>query len=196
MTRKIEKAAHVVLTDICGPAIGTPAWLMRPGRIECRSKWPLVREIYRALTECELPDTMPSREWRRVDGVFRGSGGQPFVFELDEKQHFNQFRSTTIDLYPEGIRLGFSRDLWIEQCLLKTKLEGGSFARPKPPLFPGANGRHRQRAFRDALTDILPAQHGFAPTLRLGDFEIRDWLFDADAADHMAALLTDRLGVL
>ena len=77
MTRKIEKAAHVVLTDICGPEIGTPAWLMRPGRIECRSKWPLVREIYRALTECELPDTMPPREWRRVDGVFRGSGANP-----------------------------------------------------------------------------------------------------------------------
>ena len=195
MARELEKAAHAVLTHVCGSVIGTPDWLIRPGRVECCGQWSMVKEIYRALTGYQLPGIMPRREWRRVDGVFRGTAGQAFIFELDEKQHFNEFRATTIGLYPRELRLGFSKSLWMERCLSKRKLEGGSFARPKPPLFPGPNGRHRQRAFRDALTDLLPAEYGFAPTLRLADIEIRDWIFGADAADRMAALLSNRLGV-
>lgn len=156
MAREAEKAAHALLTRICGPEIETPGWLKRSGRIECRNQWPLVEDIYRALTGRELPDIMPSRERRTVDGVFRGPDGRLFIFELDEKQHFNEFRKTTLTLYPEMAPLAFSRELWIKHCALKRKLEGGGFARPRPPLFPGANGRHRQRAYRDALTDLLP----------------------------------------
>lgn len=77
---------------------------MRPGRIECWSQWSLVQEIYRALTGYQLPGTMPPREWRRVDGAFRGTVGQAFIFELDEKQHYNEFRATTIGLYPKELR--------------------------------------------------------------------------------------------
>ncbi len=194
MAREIEKAAHAILTNICGPEIETPIWFKRPGRIECRRRWPLVQKIYQALTGCLLPDTMPSREYRRVDGIFSGPTGQPFIFELDEKQHFNEFRAATLRLYPDTMRLGFSKDLWIERCLKKRKLEGGGFAKPKPPLFPGENGRHRQRAFSDALADILPQEYSFAPTLRLADSEIRDWIFDPVAIDRMTGLITDRLG--
>ena len=193
MARETEKAAHAALTRICGPEIGTPAWLKRPSRIECRSQWPLVQDIYRALTGRELPDTMPPRERRTVDGVFRGPDGRFFIFELDEKQHFNAFRATTLSLYPGTMPLTFSRVLWIERCVRKRKLESGGFARPKPPLFPGENGRHRQRAFRDALTDILPSEYDFAPTLRLADFEIVDWIIGPDAVDRMAVLLAERL---
>lgn len=137
---------------------------------------------------------MPPREWRRVDGVFQGPSGRPFIFELDEKQHFNEFRAATLRLYPESIRLGFSKNSWIERCAQKRKLEGGGFAKPKPPLFPNENGRHQQRAFRDALADILPQEHGYAPTLRLADSEVRDWISEPGAVDRMAQLVADRLG--
>ena len=193
MTREIEKAACVILAAIFCPRISTPPWLTRPGCLECRSQWPLVQEIFRTLTKRQLPDTMPPRESRTVDGVFHGPKGKPFIFELDEKQHSNVFRATTISLYPETTRLGFARDLWIERCAQKRKLEGGGFANARPPLFPGANGRHQQRAFRDALTDLLPSEYGFAPTLRLADFEIRDWISGPSATDRMAVLITDRL---
>lgn len=36
-------------------------------------------------------------------------------------------------------------------------------------------GRHRQRAFRDALADLLPPLHGFGPTIRIGHFEVERW---------------------
>ena len=194
MPRETEKAVHAILTGICGPEVCTPAWLKRPGLLECRSLCPSVQDIYRVLASCRLPDTMPPRERRTVDGVFHLRSGQSFIFELDEKQHFNGFRATTLRMYPDTMRLRFSKDRWIERCLHKKKLEGGGFATPKPPLFPGENGRHRQRVFRDALSNLLPQEHGFAPTLRLADTEIRDWIFSPDAADRMTVLISDKLG--
>lgn len=62
MAREIEKATTKALTDICGPELKTPDWLMRPGRLECGDQWPLIQEIYRTLTGCQLPDLMPRRE--------------------------------------------------------------------------------------------------------------------------------------
>ncbi len=193
MGREIEKATHAILADLYATAIDTPAWLQRRGRHECRRQWPLVQNIYRALTGRLLPEIMPPRERRKVDGVFRGPSGQSFIFELDEKQHFNEFRATTLRLYPATIRLGFSRDWWIKRSEQERKLEGGGFAKPKPPLFPDVNGRHPQRAFRDALADILPHEHGFAPTLRLADIEIRDWIDEPGAMDRMARLVIARI---
>ncbi|WP_457092568.1 hypothetical protein [Microvirga sp. P5_D2] len=62
-----------------------------------------------------------------------------------------------------------------------------------PPLFPGEGGRHRQRAFRDALTDILAPYYGFAPTLRIADFEVKDWIDLPDRAERMRGLLSARM---
>ena len=194
LAQEIEKAVYRVLTTLYGEDKGTPDWLIRPGRNECGNYWPLIREIYHELTGGELPDEMPSREWRKVDGVFHTKGGF-FIFELDEKQHFNAYRSKTLILYPEKLLVGFSIDLWVKICNKKSKLEGGGFAKPRPPLFPDENGRHRQRAFRDSLTDILPSEYGFLPTLRLADFEIRAWIHESEAQDRMENLVESRLGV-
>ena len=194
MAKEIEKAVHRVLTTAYGEDKCTPNWLKRPGRKECGSYWPLIQEIYHELTGGELPDEMPSREWRKVDGVFQTKGGL-FIFELDEKQHFNAYRSKTLSLYSENFLVGFSIDLWVNICNKKSKLEGGGFAKPRPPLFPRENGRHRQRAFRDSLTDILPSEYGFLPTLRIADFEIRDWIHESEAQYRMENLVESRLGV-
>lgn len=73
------------------------------------------------------------------------------------------------------------------------RLPGGGFAKPRPPLLPNAGGRHLQRAFRDALADILPVEHGWLPTLRVADFEVESWVWDASAPQRMARLLAARL---
>jgi hypothetical protein len=54
------------------------------------------------------------------------------------------------------------------------------------------NGRHRQRAFRDCLADLLPAIHGFGPTIRIADFEVEDWISSPDAPDRLGDLIADR----
>ena len=183
MPRETEKAAHAILTGICGPEVCTPAWLKRPGLLECRSLWPSVQAIYRALAGRQLPDIMPPRGRRAVDGVFHLRSGQPFIFELYEKQHFNGFRATTLRMYPHTKRPGFSRDRWIERCLQEKKLEGGGFATPRPPPFPGENGRHRQRAWS------MVSRRRFALPTR----DTRQDL-SPDATDRKTNLIADRLG--
>jgi hypothetical protein len=166
---------------------------MRPGKAECADQWPLVQEIYAELVGGErLPDAMPVRERRTVDYVLVVDGTRR-ILEVDEKQHFNRFRARTLAHYADEVPVAFRVEDWIGQCAAKAKLEGGGFGRPRPPLFPGDGGRHRQRAFRDMLADVLPAVHGWLPTLRIGDFEAKAWIEALDARERMRRLLDDRL---
>jgi hypothetical protein len=135
---------------------------------------------------------MPPRERRTVDCVMKQPNGSTRIIEVDESQHFNHYRAKTLTLYPADIALAFDRSLWIEHSEAKKMLEGGGFGKPKPPLFPGEGGRHRQRAFRDALADVLPLEHGFKPTLRIAYFEVRNWLDADDASERMEQALRGR----
>jgi hypothetical protein len=176
--------------------VATPPWLLRPGPPECGSCWQTVCSIYRELTALELPEAMPPRETRRVDAVLNTGDGQPRILEVDETQHVNRYRALTLRHYPPEAQVAFPIEKWIEQSEKKTRLEGGGFGKPKPPLFPAEYGRHAQRAFRDALADLLPPDHGWQPTLRIGDFEVLGWIYTGDADARMRELLTARLSLV
>jgi hypothetical protein len=194
MPKEIEYAVVGLVTDILGASTtATPDWLVRPGRAECGEHWPLVCSIYSELTGLELPDEMRKVERRTADAVLVAPGSPPRILKVDEKQHFNAYRAMTLRRYKDDVPLAFDAGLWIARSDAKTKLEGGGFGRPKPPLFPGEGGRHRQRAFRNALTAILAPHHGFAPTLRIADFEVKDWINLPDRVDRMRRLLSTRL---
>jgi hypothetical protein len=59
-------------------------------------------------------------------------------------------------------------------------------------LFPGEGGWHRQRAFRDALCDLLPPAYGYLPTLRIGEFEVISWLHERSTKERLRSLLMQR----
>lgn len=194
MAGELQEAVVSLVTRILGAnLVSTPDWLLRPGAQDCGSRWPAVCAIYAALTGSDLPETMPPRETRRVDGVLATEDGTRRILEVDETQHFNRYRALTLRRYPPDARVAFPVDRWIEQSNKKTRLEGGGFGKPKPPLFPAEHGRHAQRAFRDMLADLLPPEHGFAPTLRIADFEVLKWIYTKDAEERMAQLLAERL---
>ena len=171
----------------------TPDWLQRPGSPECGRRWALVRTIYGELTDMELPDVMPPRERRIVDCVLQRRGEPPRIVEFDETQHFNRYRAVTIRRYPRSVRVAFDRAAWLAASDAKQRLEGGGFGKPKPPLFPYEDGRHRQRAFRDALSDLLPLVHGWLPTLRIAVFEVAQWVHGRGAKGRMCALVAERI---
>jgi hypothetical protein len=171
------RVLELVRATYGGRVLSSPDWLNRPGRKECGRRWPLVRRLYNELTDLELPDLMPPRERRSVDLVLQTRGQPPRIVEVDERQHFNRYRAMTLRSYPRSVTVGFDRRAWLAACDAKARLEGGGFGRPRPPLFPGEGGRHRQRAFRDPLTDVLLADRAQrtdgAPLPRVGAFGLR-----------------------
>lgn len=194
MALELQNAVTRLVVEILGAEVGVmPAWLMRPGRNECRARWPLVQEIYAELTGGgRLPETMPPRERRQVDAILV-VGGESRILEVDETQHFNRFRALTLRRYVGQIPLAFPAADWIAAGEAKKRLEGGGFGKPRPPLFPEDGGRHQQRAFRDALADTLPGEHGWLPTLRVADFEVAPWINGPGTELRMRALLAGRL---
>ena len=194
MALELQNAVTPLVAEILGAELRVmPTWLMRPGRRECRARWPLIQEIYAELTGggC-LPEAMPPRERRQVDAILI-VGGESRILEIDERQHFNRFRALTLRRYAGQISLAFPAAEWIAAGEAKKRLEGGGFGKPRPPLFPEDGGRHLQRAFRDALADILPGEHGWLPTLRIADFEVASWINGPEAKPRMSALLANRL---
>jgi hypothetical protein len=194
MARVLEKATLQAVQAVLNCDIGTtPDWLQRPGKEECGRRWKSVCKIYNDLTGLQLSSAMPPRERRTIDGVLEVPGQPPRLFEFDETQHFNNFRARTLRMYPRTAQVAFPQHLWIQRSEQKKRLEGGGFGRPCPPLFPGDGGRHRQRAFRDTLADLLPMAYGWAPTLRIADFEVKDWIQGSEAPKRMAILLEGRI---
>lgn len=180
MPGELQRLVLDLVRDVVGDVIEeeySPAWLRRPGRDECGSRWPLIQEVYYQLTQgMVLPTVMPLRERRRIDGLCTISGRKPFIIEFDESQHFGPARLLTLSHYPADISVRFSIQVWSDHCKRTKKQPGGGFARPCPPLFPHTGGRHLQRAFRDMLADVLPPLHGYEPTLRIAHFEVKPWL--------------------
>lgn len=195
MAGELERAIVALVQEILGAeCVAMPAWLLRPGKVECGKRWLLVQAIYADLTGgMVLPEVMRTVERRQVDCVLQRRGETPRILEVDETQHFNHYRAATLGFYANELPLAFPAAVWVERSEEKTRLEGGGFGKPKPPLFPGDGGRHRQRAFRDALCDILPPEHGYLPTLRIADFEVAAWLHAPGATKRMTALLDGRL---
>jgi hypothetical protein len=193
MPRELERQVVALVKEVLdGEEQTTPSWLQRPDAADCGRRWAAVKTIYRSLTGLDLPDVMPPRERRTVDLVIGCERERVRIVEVDESQHFNEYRALTFRAYPRSARVCFDRAAWLRACAAKRRLEGGGFGKPKPPLFPGEGGRHQQRAFVDALCDILPPVHGWLPTLRIADFEVARWIQAPDALDRMAGLLRDR----
>jgi len=136
---------------------------------------------------------MPLRESRTVDGLIGGRGRVWQLVEVDESQHFNAYRSMTLRMYPKDLAVGFPTKTWIAAGGDRIPTAGGGWGAPKPPLFPMAGGRHRQRAFRDALADLLPELYGFGPTILIADLEVEPWIWHRGAAKRLRSLMDERL---
>ncbi len=92
---------------------------------------------------------------------------QHLLIEIDEVQHFTTARRRTLDNYPEGLRLGFNADecrLLIDQWSPKGDK---AFAHKTSADFPRPGGRQAQRAYNDALRDLLAPHFTGKPLVRI-----------------------------
>lgn len=96
-----------------------------------------------------------------------------FVVEFDESQHFTALRKVSLTDYPDGMKLGFSRQKWIGLC-------GQINAKDNDPYF-----RDEQRAWYDTLRDYMTDIKGFGPTVRLYSKEMQWCSLDPSNSDDI-----------
>lgn len=165
-------------------------WLSEPTRRGNERAWPPIECMYHRLASAQLlADRIPGQ--RRPDNILVLDGVQ-HLLEIDGAQHINIHRAATLECYPADAAVGFPLEAWLVRCRRKQPGRSGGWARPCPPLFPMPGGRHRERALRDALADLLPPLHGFGPTVRLAAFEVARWISQPDAPERIHALLRER----
>ncbi|MEJ7787414.1 MAG: hypothetical protein WKF96_21630 [Solirubrobacteraceae bacterium] len=100
----------------------------------------------------------------RVDFILEPQG---VVVEYDEVQHFTSARLKTLVVYPTTAQLGFDRAEYI--ALVKRWVAQGDrgFAHKTAAEFPGRAGRQRQRAYFDALRDLVAPHFDSGPLIRI-----------------------------
>jgi very-short-patch-repair endonuclease len=82
------------------------------------------------------------------------------AIEFDEKQHFTPLRAVALKAYPADINLGFDKQRWIA---LSEQIRAGD----NSPIY-----RDEQRAFYDAIRDILALQKGLNPVIRIFENDV------------------------
>jgi hypothetical protein len=86
--------------------------------------------------------------------------------EVDESQHFTTYRLRTLDLYPSGTPLGYDIQAYRALCVEWAPRSDKYRASKAAPGF-GEGGRQRQRAYHDALRDLVVPAMGFGPVIRV-----------------------------
>ena len=89
------------------------------------------------------------------------------IIEIDEIQHFTSARLRSFDFYPQNVRLGY--DLLDYVRLVKHWRARGdrAYAHKEAVDFPTPGGRQAQRAYNDALRDLLAPTFTQHPVLRI-----------------------------
>jgi hypothetical protein len=183
--RKCKEIITIMLKKIYGsietnynPQVGT-----KPGDfigLACASElW----EIFQA-----LQNHRGYKEFVRVKKLWRCDFFVPdpgFIVEFDESQHFTSARKLSLLHYPNSLKIGFSKQTWIDLC---DEIQ----ARDNDPYF-----RDEQRAWYDTLRDYMSEIKGFGPTVRLYSKEMLWCGLDPNSSDDISRfqeLIEDRQG--
>jgi len=82
------------------------------------------------------------------------------VVEIDEGQHFTAPRALALGLYDDDVSVAFSVERWVALSRTKDRHDNS------PPY------RDEQRAYYDAVRDVLVHANGLRPVVRLMEWEL------------------------
>jgi hypothetical protein len=88
------------------------------------------------------------------------------MIEIDEVQHFTSYRMRTFAHYPADASLGFDSDEYVNLCR-KYSRTADKYRLNKAASGFGPCGRQRQRAYNDALRDLVIPAMGKPPLIRI-----------------------------
>lgn len=89
------------------------------------------------------------------------------VLELDEVQHFSTARSKTLEHYSRPENSLFDVDEYRKLCRRHHPQADKAFAHKQAAEFPGPQGRQRQRAYLDAVRDLMIPALGLVGVFRV-----------------------------
>ncbi|MEZ5217531.1 MAG: hypothetical protein R2715_13355 [Ilumatobacteraceae bacterium] len=89
------------------------------------------------------------------------------IIEIDELPHFTSVRRSTFARYPAATSLGFDLGQYLEMIDTHYEAADAILAREKPRDFPVPAGRQAQRAYQDALRDLLAPVFTGYPVIRI-----------------------------
>ena len=89
------------------------------------------------------------------------------IIEVDEVQHFTTARLKTFEFYPSEVPVGYDLEEY-KSLTLRWRVRGdAAFAHKVASDFPDRGGRQAQRAYNDALRDLLAPTFTRCPCLRI-----------------------------
>lgn len=86
--------------------------------------------------------------------------------EIDEMQHFTSSRLRTLELYPPRAPVGFDVRVYADLCR-QWAPRADKYRAAKDATGFGPGGRQRQRAYNDALRDLVIPAMGHPPVIRI-----------------------------
>ena len=89
------------------------------------------------------------------------------IIEVDEVQHFTTARGETFDHYPSDTPLGFDDTEYRDLITTWHPKADRAFAHKVSTDFPQVGGRQAQRAYNDALRDLLAPVFTHHPVIRI-----------------------------
>ena len=100
-----------------------------------------------------------------LPGDFFHEASGTFI-EVDESQHFTSWRLRSLSLYPPDTPLGFDLDGYRDLCE-EWAPKSDRYRAAKAAVGFGEAGRQRQRAYHDALRDLVVPAMGHPPVIRV-----------------------------
>lgn len=191
-----------LITDILATVLKEPpgnpsfGWMTnKQGGEESGEAYDALRAIFKTLRGNAEAHALKRERPLNCDAYFGGTYN--FIFEFDEVQHFSSFRLKTFQHYPEGLRLGYNLLRYKQYCM-RFMVEANSYRQAKTTEdFPFAGGRTAQRAYFDAVKDVLPPLHGLNPTLRIAEFDVTEVLANDNVGQGIIrAILRNRLPMI
>lgn len=111
------------------------------------------------------PEAQAAKRLTSLPGDFLHELSGTFI-EIDESQHFTSWRLCTLNLYPSDVLLGYDLDEYQALCR-QWASRSDRYRASKTALGFGSGGRQRQRAYHDALRDLVVPAMGFPPVVRV-----------------------------
>lgn len=142
-------------------------WLNQRGHLGLPEEARAARSVLEAIFDALGGDheAQAAKRTRPLPGDFVMPGTGTFI-EIDEIQHFTSFRATSLRFYPPDIPLGFDRENYLGLCT-EFAPRSDRYRAAKPATGFGPGGRQRQRAYHDALRDLVAPALGRPPVVRV-----------------------------